>query len=122
MHSMSLLLTVALLAFTGCYTGSSSSQEERRPQYQVVTDGLAPTYPEVNPPAPCQSVVQCQTVADTCGGCTCRAVGSGSPNPSCSSTHSYCFRDPCAGYIAVESNGGCVLIACGGSGGPGEFE
>ena len=58
---------------------------------------------------PCRSDGDCHTVADTCMGCNCVALGPGQPGPGCSGPGVRCFQDPCGGKRARCQQGSCVV-------------
>ena len=61
------------------------------------------------PGAECTHPSDCRLFSDTCGACTCLALGASAADPTCPGPAVQCFRDPCSGQSAVCSGGHCAL-------------
>jgi hypothetical protein len=61
------------------------------------------------PGAECTHPSDCRLFSDTCGACTCVALGASAADPTCPGPAVQCFRDPCSGQSAVCSGGHCAL-------------
>lgn len=59
--------------------------------------------------AACESDGDCRTFSDYCGGCACRALAAGAPDPRCGGDLVNCVTDPCGEERAVCRDGACVL-------------
>jgi hypothetical protein len=52
----------------------------------------------------------CRTFSNYCGGCTCQALGTGEPNPTCDGGTVTCLLDPCQSHSATsDPSGRCTL-------------